>query len=380
MTIPAVLPMLFTVFVAAVATAPLPAQDWGDKMFDRTEVKFGNVARLADTTFKLKVTNRYKDPIQVTSLGVSCGCISWVDQAPFTLASKEEREITLRLDTVRFTGDRNVRATVSLYEPAHGYSDSVTIPVTAHIRTDVEARPSYVGFGTIDLGKGYTQRIGINYVGGRGDWKINTAKVGNPHLTTQVVEKNRAGGTVNYEVLVVIDGSAPAGVLRDQLVLTTDEPGNNSVISIPIEARVEADIVVTDVQFGTVSPGEAKSMNVIVRGKKPFKIAEVSHVTREVRLKPADDSAPSKTAPSATTQAGQASAAPVVTDGLSSLSDEAFKIKCPDAAAVVHMVPLTLTPPAEPGLFEEEFVLKIDGRVQPVTFKAKGRIVDQAKP
>lgn len=366
MTILAPLPALFTLIVAAATIAPLTAQDWGDKMLDRTEVKFGSVARLADTTFKIKVTNRYQNPIQVTSLGVSCGCISWVDTAPFTLVSKEVREITLRLDTVRFTGDRNVRATVSFYEPAHGYTDSVTIPVSAHIRTDVEASPSYVGFGTIDLGKGYTQRIGINYVGGRGNWKIQSAKASNPHLTTEVVELRRAGGTANYEVRVVIDGNAPTGLLRDQLVLTTDEVGNNNVISIPIEAKIEADIVVTDVQFGTVSPGQAKSMNVIVRGKKPFKIAEVNHVTREVRLKPAEEAA---VTPSATAQTDSA-----LTLATASLSDEAFKIKCPEATAVVHMVPLTLTPPAEAGLFDEEFVLKIDGRAQPVTFKAKGRI------
>ena len=355
---------LYALVVAALATAPVEAQVWGEKMFDHTEVKFGTVARLADTTFKLKVRNLYTDPIQITSLGVSCGCISWVDQAPITLASKEERELTLRLDTVRFTGDRNVRATVSLYEPAHGYSDSVTIPVTARIRSDIEVRPSYVGFATIDLGKSYTQKIGVTYNGGRGDWKITQAKVGNPHLTTQVVEKGRVGGTANYEVLVVIDGSAPAGVLRDQLVLTTDEVGN-STVSIPIEARVEADIVVTDVLFGMVTPGQAKSMNVVVRGKKPFKIAEVTHVTREVRLKPVDDAAPVAETVAPTTP-------------LASLPDEAFKIKCPEATSVVHMVPLTFTPPTEPGLFEEEFVLKIDGRAQPVSFKAKGRIVDQA--
>jgi len=350
---------LFALIVATLTTVPALAQVWGDKMFDRTEVKFGTVARLADTTFKLKVRNIYTDPIQITSLGVSCGCISWVDQAPITLASKEERELTLRLDTVRFSGDRNVRATVSLFEPTHGYSDSVTFPVTAHIRSDIEVRPSYVGFATIDLGKSYTQRIGVTYNGGRGDWKITQAKVGNPHLTPQVIEKSRSGGSVNYEVLVVIDGSAPAGHLRDQLVLTTDEAGN-SVISIPIEARVEADIVVTDVQFGMVNPGHVKSMNVIVRGKKPFKIAAVNHVSREVRLKPADETA----AVAATAQ-------------IASLPDEAFKIKCPETTAAVHMVPLTFTPPAETGLFEEEFVLKIDGRAQPVTFRVKGRVLDQ---
>lgn len=354
--------LLLTLIFGVIATAPALAQDWGEKMFDHTEVKFGTVARLADTTFKLKVRNLYTKPIQITNLGVSCGCISWVDQAPITLASKEVRELTLRLDTVRFTGDRNVRATVSLYEPAHGYSDSVTIPVTARIRTDVEVRPSYVGYGTIDLGKSYTQKIGITYNGGRDNWKITSAKVGNPHLTAQVVETSRVGGSASYEAHVVIDGNAPAGVLRDQLVLTTDEPVGGT-ISIPIEARVEADIVITDVQFGMVNPGQAKSMNVVVRGKKPFKIAEVSHVTREVRLKPADEGVVGTTAATA--------------PALASLPDEAFQFKRPENVAVVHMVPLTFTAPSEPGLFEEEFVLKVDGRAQPITFRAKGRIIDK---
>ncbi len=356
-------PFQLVALIVALTAAPVCSQDWGDKMLDRTEVKFGTVARLADTTFKLKVTNRYTTPIQITSLGVSCGCISWVDQAPITLASKEVRELTLRLDTVRFIGDRNVRATVSFFETTRGASDSVTLPVTARIRSDVEVRPSYVGFATIDLGKSYTQKIGITYNGGRGDWKITQAKVGNPHLTARIVEMSRVGGTASYEALVVIDGTAPVGVLRDQLILTTDEAGN-SEISIPIEARVEADIVVTDVQFGMVTPGQTKSMNVIVRGKKPFKIVEVSHVTREVRLKPADDAAPPAV--------GANPASPMV-----SLADTAFKVNCPEATTAVHTVPLTFTPPTEPGLFEEEFVLKIDGRAQPVTFRVKGRILDQ---
>ena len=52
-------------------------------------------------------------------------------------------------------------------------------------------------------------------------------------------------------------------------------------------------------------------------------------------------------------------------------------VEAAPATAAVHTVPLTFTPPAEPGLFEEEFVLKIEGRTQPVTFRVKGRILDQ---
>ena len=346
---------LLPLLAVLCSTASSIAQDWGDKMLDHQEIKFGSVARLSDATFKLKVKNLYVETIQISSLSVSCGCISWVDQVPITLQTKEERELTLRLDTVRFSGDRSVRATVSLYEPSRGFSDTVTIPVTARIRSDVDVRPSYVGFIPIDLGKSYTQRIGINYSGGRPDWKIIDFKLGNPHLTATIVEKNRAGGSASYEALVVIDATAPAGVLRDQLVVTTNDVGEAS-ISIPVEARIEPDIVVTDVQFGSVIPGHSKSMTVVVRGKKPFKIDKVEHVVRQVAAKPVGEGFLPESA------------------GAVQVNDGAFATKFPANVGPVHVLTLTFTPPADPGMFDENFAVVIDGRPQPVTFKARGRI------
>jgi hypothetical protein len=348
--------ILFPLVVVACTAASTVAQDWGAKMFDRTEIKFGSVARLSDTTFKLKVNNPYVEEIQITSLSTSCGCISWIDKPVISIPSKQERELTIRLDTIGHSGDKNVRAYVSLFVPAKGSSASLTIPVQGRIRADFEVRPSYVGFGPIDVGKGYIQRIGVNYIGGRPDWKIVDAKVSNPHLSAKVVEKSRFGGSATYEALVEIDANAPLGILRDQLILTTNDVGDSS-ISIPIEAKVEADIVVTDVQFGTVTPGQPKSMTVIARGKKPFKIEKVNHVVTEVRAKPGEDGS-------------------VSTNDTVSLKD-AIAVKTPDTTAPLHMLTVTVTPPAEPGMFDEEFSILIEGRRQPVTFKAKGRIQPQ---
>ena len=345
--------ILLPLVVVACTAASAVAQDWGAKMFDRTEIKFGSVARLSDTTFKVKVKNLYVEEIQITSLSTSCGCISWIDKPVISIPSKQERELTIRLDTIGHSGDKNVRAFVTLYEPIQRLTSSVTIPVQGRIRADFEVRPSHVGFGPIDVGKGYIQRIGINYIGGRPDWKIVEAKVSNPHLTAKVVEKSRFGGSATYEATVEIDANAPLGILRDQLILTTNDVGDSS-ISIPVEAKVEADIVVTDVQFGTVTPGQSKSMTVIVRGKKPFKIEKVNHVITEVRAKPAAD--------------GTGAANDTV-----SLTD-AIAVKTPDTTAPLHMLTVTVTPPAEPGMFDEEFSIVIEGRPQPVTFKVRGRI------
>jgi hypothetical protein len=346
---------LLPLVVVACFAAPAVAQEWGKKMFDRQEIKFGSVPRLSDTKFTIKVHNPYREEIRITSLSTSCGCISWMDkQLPISIPSRQERELTIRLDTVGHSGDKRVRAFATLSEPTKGLTASVVIPVEGRIRSDFEVRPSYVGFGPIELGKGYIQRIGINYTGGRPDWKILQAEVSSPHLVAQVVEKSRGRGTANYEVTVEISNSAPLGVLRDQLILTTNDVGDSS-IAVPVEAKVEADIVVADAMFGSISPGQPKSMTVIVRGKKPFKIEKVDHVIREVRARPSDDGS-------------------VPFSDTLSLAD-AITVKVPTSETALHMLTVTVTPPVEGGMFDEEFSIVIAGRRQPISFKAKGRVL-----
>lgn len=363
MPVPSVVRILVPLVVVACSAIPVVAQEWGAKMLDRTEIRFGSVARLADTTFKVKVKNPFIEEIQISNLSTSCGCISWQDKLPISIPSKQERELTIRLDTVGHSGDKNVRAIISMYEPTKGSASTVTIPVQGRIRSDFEVRPSYVGFGPIDLGKSYLQRISINYIGGRPGWKIVSAKVSSPHLTAQITETGRSGGTATFDVVVQIDANAPLGVLRDQLVLTTNEQGE-SPISVPVEAKIESDIVVTDAQFGSITPGTTKTMSVIVRGKKPFKIERIDRVTREVRAKPALDDTPVNSSVANSTPANSTVALP-----------DAIKIKVPESVAPLHMLTLTVTPPAEPGMFDEEFAIVVEGRPQPVTFKVKGRIV-----
>ena len=94
----------------------------------------------------------------------------------------------------------------------------------------------------------------------------------------------------------------------------------------------------TDVQFGQVVQGQPKTVNVVIRGKKPFKIEKIERAKQ----------------------------------------DDHFKVKPTETVAQVHMLPVTFTPAPEDGLFEEEFFLTISGREQRVTFKAKGRVMEQS--
>jgi hypothetical protein len=134
-----------------------------------------------------------------------------------------------------------------------------------------------------------------------------------------------------------VKGDTPAMKLRDQMLVMTDDVGDTGY-SVAVEAQIEPDIVVADVQFGQVAAGQSKTLNVVVRGKKPFKIAKVERTKQ----------------------------------------DETFKVKIPETMSQVHMLPLTFTPSEENGLFEEEFLLTISGREQQVAFKAKGRVMEQS--
>jgi hypothetical protein len=326
-------------FLVVLSVAPLSAQDydWGKKMFDKHEINFGSVAKNADVVFKFQVKNIYKEAIQISSVSTSCGCISWQERTPITIATGQTQELTIRLDTIRHQGDKHVTAFVSLLEPTRGSSAQVSIPVNGRIRQDVVLQTNLLNFGQVDQGKAMEHRMNVVYTGGRPDWMITQAKVNNPYLSTKVIEKSRVGGTANYDIVVTLKGDAPMAKLRDQMLIVTNDIGDVGY-PVAVEAQVEPDIVVTDVQFGQVTPGQPKTVNVVIRGKKPFKIEKIERAKQ----------------------------------------DESFKVKTTDAVSHVHMVPLTFTPSPEHGLFEEEFFLTISGREQHVTFKAKGRVMDQS--
>lgn len=328
-------PFCLVAFVAMSASAQDPF--WAEKMLNRKDFKFGSVAKGGDATLQLNVKNIYKEDVQITNLGTGCSCVSWDEKNfPIVIPSGKEIVLTLRLDTIRYDGERKSVAKVSLLEPTNVAAKTLEFPIEAYIRKDIVLAPGSVNFGAVDLGKGAEQRVAINYAG-RADWTITDVKTGNPNLTTKIEQKNRGNGLVNYELIVTLKPETPQGGLRDQITLVTDDV-NNPQIPVLVEAKIEADIVAADLQFGSVIAGQTKTMNVIIRGRKPIKIEKIERTK----------------------------------------SDESFKVKSPQTTATVHSLSLTFTPPNEPGPFEEEFFVTISGREQPITFKAKGRIVGSA--
>ena len=329
---------------SAVASAQDPL--WAEKMFSETSHDFGVLARGADVRARIKITNIYNEDVHISNVRTSCGCSSanLVDPGKNLLHSHESTFIDVSMDTRRFAHHKDSNVLVTIDAPQF---KEVRIPVQMYVRTDVVLTPGGVNFGLVEAGQSVTRTIDIAFAG-RPDWKIKEAKVASPHLTATVEEiGRRAGlgnvgqvavgnvGKVDYKLTVTLAPTAPAGTLREEIQLVTDD-ATNPAVPVLVEGRIEADITVTPetVPLGTLIPGREKTVNVVISGRKPFAIELIE------------------------------------CDG----TEGAFAVRLPQGEKPVHVLPLTVTPPAKPGPFTETFTVTIPGRPEPVVFKATGTI------
>jgi hypothetical protein len=313
-----------------LASGTTSAQDWAKKMFEETSYDFGKVARGADVSHRFKVTNKYKETVHISNVRTTCGCSIVSQPEVTTLKSLESTYVEVSLNTRKFTHQKESNLVVTFDQP---FFAEVTIPLKAYIRTDVVLTPGGANFGAVDLGAGAKTTIDVAYAG-RDNWRLKDIKMANEHLDAKITEVSRGNGQAKYQIEMYLKPSAPLGSLREQVMLVTDDV--NPHVPMLVTARVEADITVAtpDVSMGTVFPGSEKTVNVVIRGKKPFSIDKVECESER----------------------------------------ELFKVRLPEAPKTVHIIPLTFSPPKAPGPFSETFTVTIAGRSEPVIFKAHGTI------
>ncbi|MFQ5732886.1 MAG: DUF1573 domain-containing protein [Planctomycetaceae bacterium] len=326
--------VLFAAALAAAAllpVSPAAAQDtpWARKMFNATKHDFGVVARGAKTQYRFKIKNIYKETVNISNVTTTCGC-SAARPTKRTLKTYETAEIVVTMNTERFVRRKDSNLIVTFDRP---YFARVTIPITAYIRTDVVLAPGAAVFGAVEQGKSAKRDISISYAGRR-DWKIKSVKAAGKHIAASIRETSRNGGRVGYTLTVTLTGSAPVGTLREQVVLVTND-ANSPNVPVAVTARVESDITVTVASLGTVRAGRSTVFNVVVRGRKPFRISGLK----------------------------------------CKKSPDCFQAKIAERTRIVHVLPVTFTPPAtRTGPFTETLQLTVVGRPQPVTFQVSGRI------
>ena len=328
--------LCLALILGACGAASASAQElnWAEKMFDQRNIDFGVVARGSDAVARVKITNLYKQAVHITDVRTTCGC-SAGKPSKTSLESLEEGYIEVTMDTRKFTRRKDSNVIITFDSPLH---QEVRIPITAYIRTDVVFDPGSVNFGGVEHGKEATRTIKLQYAG-RNEWLIKEIKSRTESVVAKAVETARGNGRVDYDIIVTLAATAPPGAIREQLTVITDDQ-NSPQVPLLVEATVEADFTVTPsiVSLGLMKPGEAKTFTVVVKGRQPFQIDKVECESE---------------------------------GGL-------FKVRLPQSAAQVHVLPMTITAPDKPGDLSEEFSITVNGRPVPVMFKARGKITEPA--
>ncbi len=295
------------------------AQGWAKDMFDHTFHDCGVVARGASVEHRFTLNNIYLEDVQITSVRSSCGCTGVQITKQF-LKTYETADIVAVLDTTKFLGHKEATITVTFSRP---FPAEVQLRVTSFIRGDVVCEPGAIHFGTVVQGTRAPVQVLVSYAG-RNDWRITDIQSNNPYLAATIREVSRAQGKVTYELGIMLTEKAHVGYVKDFVLLATnDRAAQTARITLPVDGIViPPPTAVTagpsPLLFGVVDAGQTLNRNLVVRGKTPFRIREV-------------------TGP-----------------------DERFRFQRPSDAKTVHVIATTLVAGKNPGIISGKIRIRTD--------------------
>ena len=253
----------------------LAAQEWAEKMFKELDHDFATVARGADTVYRFEVTNLYKQDIHLTNVRSSCGCTSPTIENPI-IKTHEKGYIVARFNTRTHYGQKGATLTVSI--GPHPYVAEVQLHVHGYIRSDVVFNPGAIDFGDTNVGEPSERTVSVNYAG-RSNWEIVDVTNDNDNFEVELGETQRGANKVSYNLLVRLKKDLPAGYIKDQLtVVTNDARAESQRIPLFLSANIRPEFSVTPSQLvlGEMAPGTEVTRKIVVRAKEPFKIVDVT--------------------------------------------------------------------------------------------------------
>ncbi len=325
--------LLAACVLGAVLASAAAAQEWATKMFTTTSHDFRSVAAGAKAEFRFQLKNLYEEDVHIKSVRSSCGCTHPVITKS-DLKTFESGEIVAEFNTRMDTGGQK-SATITVVFDKPFYAE-VQLQVSGFIRSDVVLQPGLIDFGTVDVGAAVEKRAVLNYAG-RNNWSIVKAKVP-AGLETEIFETARGQGQISYELVVRLTKTAAPGYIQDQILLVTNDKGNRE-IPVDVEAHVVSEISVSPLSLfmGVVQPGQQVTKQLIVRGKRPFKIVGVK------------------------------------------CDDASFDVMADGQARAIHRVPIVFTAGEKQGKITQQIAIETDQGATP-TLTAYAQVVGTRQP
>jgi hypothetical protein len=284
-------PMAGVVWVAglvlALAAGTAQAASWADGLFREAAHDFGPVPRGAKVRHSFVLTNRLTETITILDVRASCGCTTGRAGAS-TISPGQATVIEAEMDTRNFVGPKSTALFVSLVT-ASGRQAEVRLGVTSTILSDIVLNPGSIDFGTVVKGQAPQQVLSIERVGDLG-WKAERMISASRVLDASLRQTARSAAGVSYTLTVSLKPGAPAGAVRDEIRVLTNDPQSPS-IPVLVTAQIRGDLSASPsvLALGDIAK-EGGQGRVLIRASQPFAIVGIEGAGDGFQVGPADAS------------------------------------------------------------------------------------------
>lgn len=261
---------VFTLLALVGLCQPAAAQTtaWADKLFAGDLLHdFGVVPRGTQLKYSFKMTNLYKVPLEITSVRVSCGCLT-VKESTKVLQPNETALLHMNMDGTRFSGYKKILVYVTV---GPEYVSTATLTVIANARLDVVLNPGEIDFGVIHRGQNPTKFIDVEYAGSL-PWAVSEiVKNSTAPFDLKVEDLKRANR--GYRIHATVKGDAAAGAFKQEVIVKTNDP-TSPTLTFNVLGNIQATLSVQPelLNLTGVKVGATESKKILVRGTRPFRI------------------------------------------------------------------------------------------------------------
>jgi hypothetical protein len=249
------------------------AAGWPDSLFPESRHDFGMVPRGVKVKHDFLLVNRLSEPVTIVDLRPSCGCTSG-RAATSLVAPGQTAVIEAEMDTRNFVGPKSTVLFVKLMT-ASGREGEARLGVSSQILSDIVLNPGSIDFGTVARGQSPVQVLTVERINGAG-WRFTRMVSASRALNAQLVETGRKAGSVNYSVTVSLKPDAPAGLLRDEIRLISNDPETPS-IPIMVTGWIKGDLTAAPsvLSLGQIHSSAGAQGRFIIRSSRPFGIRSI---------------------------------------------------------------------------------------------------------
>jgi hypothetical protein len=155
------------------------------------------------------------------------------------------------------------------------YFSTAELKVSTFSRPDVVFNPGQVDFGVVSHGQLARQVLDVEYAGAL-NWRVTEVVPNGMPVEVNLSEPiKQVAGQVKYQLTVALKKEVPVGNLKGEILLKTNDPAS-PLVPVQVEANIQATLTVAPTSLRpSLKVGEEKTLTVVVRGNKEFRILGV---------------------------------------------------------------------------------------------------------